>query len=105
MGITINQKYFLFVKLIHLSKFQLDLIQQNSLFEMIPKLFKYGYENAGRTKELLTGNQILGIADIGYFAEQGKNAGSARQELSRRKNNNTSNFLVSLLSKIIKRFK
>lgn len=55
MGININQKYFLFVKLIHLSKFQLDLIQQNSLFEMIPKLFKYGYENAGRTKELLTG--------------------------------------------------
>lgn len=35
---------------------------------------------------LLTGNQILGIEYIGYFAEQRKSAGSARQELSRRKN-------------------
>jgi endonuclease VIII len=36
---------------------QLDLVQQNSLFEEIPKLLKllkYGYENAGRTRELLT---------------------------------------------------
>jgi endonuclease-8 len=34
---------------------QLDLIQQNGLFEQIPKLLKYGYENAGRTRQLLTG--------------------------------------------------
>ena len=32
---------------------QLDLVQQSSLFEEIPKLLKYGYENAGRTRELL----------------------------------------------------
>lgn len=34
---------------------QLDLVQQSSLFEEIPKLLKYGYENAGRTRELSTG--------------------------------------------------
>ena len=65
---------------------QLNLTQINSLFEEIPKLLKYGYENAGRTRELLTGNQILGIPNIGYFGEQGKSAGSARQRLSQRKN-------------------
>jgi endonuclease VIII len=32
----------------------LNLVQQNSLFEEIPKLLKYGYENAGRTRELLS---------------------------------------------------
>jgi hypothetical protein len=32
------------------------------------------------------GNQILGIIDIGYFAGQGRNAGSARQRLNQRKN-------------------
>jgi hypothetical protein len=32
------------------------------------------------------GKQILGIPNIGYFAEQGKSAGSARQRLSQRKN-------------------
>jgi len=36
---------------------QLDSIQQNHLFEEIPKLLKYGYENAGRTRPLLTGEQ------------------------------------------------
>lgn len=35
--------------------FQLDLIQQNGLFEQTPKLLKYGYEKAGRTRQLLTG--------------------------------------------------
>ncbi len=34
---------------------QLDLIQQNSLFGEIPKLLKYGYENAGRTRQILSG--------------------------------------------------
>lgn len=34
---------------------QLDLVHQNSLFQEIPKLLKYGYENAGRTRQLLTG--------------------------------------------------
>lgn len=33
---------------------ELKLVQQNSLFEEIPKLLKYGYENAGRTRELLS---------------------------------------------------
>ena len=33
---------------------QLSLIQQNRLFKEIPKLLKYGYENAGRTRELLS---------------------------------------------------
>ncbi|MDP9489315.1 MAG: hypothetical protein M3P28_03820 [Thermoproteota archaeon] len=32
------------------------------------------------------GNQILGIPDIGYFAEPEKNVVSARQRLSQRKN-------------------
>ena len=58
---------------------QLNLIQQNSLFGEIPKLLKYGYENAGRTRQLLSGNQIRGILDNMYFAGQGKSAGSARQ--------------------------
>ena len=34
---------------------QLNLTQLNSVFEEIPKLLKYGYENAGRTRELSTG--------------------------------------------------
>lgn len=34
---------------------QLNLMQQNSLFKEIPKLLKYGYENAGRTRQLLIG--------------------------------------------------
>lgn len=29
---------------------ELNIVQQNSLFEAIPKLLKYGYENAGRTR-------------------------------------------------------
>lgn len=33
---------------------ELNLIQQNSLSEEIPKLLKYGYENAGSTRELLS---------------------------------------------------
>ena len=33
---------------------ELNLVQKNSLFEEIPKLLKYGYENAGRTRELLS---------------------------------------------------
>lgn len=36
---------------------QLGIIEQNHLFEEIPKLLKYGYENAGRTRPLLTGEQ------------------------------------------------
>lgn len=34
---------------------QLNSVQQNSLCEEIPKLLKYGYENAGKTRELLSG--------------------------------------------------
>lgn len=34
---------------------QLNLMQQNSLFKEIPKLLKYGYKNAGRTRQLLIG--------------------------------------------------
>lgn len=34
---------------------QLTFIQQNILFREIPKLLKYGYENAGKTRELLIG--------------------------------------------------
>ena len=32
---------------------QLDIIEQNRLFEEIPKLLKYGYKNSGRTRPLL----------------------------------------------------
>jgi formamidopyrimidine-DNA glycosylase len=32
---------------------QLDIIEQNHLFEEIPKLLKYGYKNSGRTRPLL----------------------------------------------------
>jgi endonuclease-8 len=34
---------------------QLNSVQQNSLFEEIPKLLKYGYDDAGRTRQLLSG--------------------------------------------------
>jgi len=32
---------------------QLDINEQNQLYEKIPKVLKYGYENAGRTRPLL----------------------------------------------------
>ena len=34
---------------------ELDIAQQHILFKEIPRLLKYGYENAGRTRQLLTG--------------------------------------------------
>ena len=66
---------------------QLDLAQQNSLFEEIPKLLKYGYENAGRTRELLTREPNSWNAKHWVFRRAGKECWiCARQRLSQRKN-------------------
>lgn len=51
---------------------QIESIQQNHLFEEIPKLLKYGYENAGRTRPLLTGEQNSWSTRHWVFRRAGK---------------------------------
>ena len=51
---------------------QLNLMQQNSLFKEIPKLLKYGYENAGRTRQLLIGEPNSWNTRYWVFRRAGK---------------------------------
>lgn len=51
---------------------QLNLIQQNSLFEEIPRLLKYGYEHAGRTRQSLTGKPNSWDTGQWVFGRAGK---------------------------------
>lgn len=51
---------------------ELNIVQQNSLFEAIPKLLKYGYENAGWTRPLATGESNCWNTRHWVFRRAGK---------------------------------
>jgi endonuclease-8 len=65
---------------------QLDSIQQNHLFEEIPKLLKYGYENAGRTRPLLTGEQNSGNTRHWVFRRAGRECWICKTKIISEKN-------------------
>jgi endonuclease VIII len=51
---------------------QVNLIQQNSLFEEIPRLLEYGYEHAGRTRQSLAGKPNSWDTGHWVFGRAGK---------------------------------
>ena len=65
---------------------QIESIQQNHLFEEIPKLLKYGYENAGRTRPLLTGEQNSWNTRHWVFRRTGKECWVCKQRSCQKKN-------------------
>src|SRR5215218_4458709 len=65
---------------------QLDSIQQNHLFEEIPKLLKYGYENAGRTRPLLTGEQNSWNTKHWVFRRAGRECWICKTKIMSEKN-------------------
>jgi endonuclease-8 len=64
---------------------ELNLVQQNSLFEAIPKLLKYGYENAGWTRPLARGESNSWNTRHWVFRRAGKECWICNTEIKTEK--------------------